>query len=71
MEGQPAMNKRFAVASSDLIKARLAILEQIKVCQEKIDQSAKLNIDNHFYINKVQELVQLHNNLNYLYLDVV
>lgn len=65
------MNKRFAVASSDLIKARLAILEQIKVCQEKVDQSAKLNIDNHFYINKVQELVQLHNNLNYLYLDVV
>lgn len=65
------MNKRFAVASSDLIKARLTILEQIKVCQEKVDQSAKLNIDNHFYINKVQELVQLHNNLNYLYLDVV
>lgn len=64
-------NRRFAVASSDLIKARLTILEQIKVCQEKVDQSAKLNIDNHFYINKVQELIQLHNNLNYLYLDVV
>lgn len=64
-------NQRFAVASSDLIKARLTILEQIKVCQEKVDQSAKLNIDNHFYRNKIQELIQLHNNLNYLYLDVV
>jgi len=64
-------NRRFAVASSDLIKARLAILDQIEVCQNKINESKKLNINNEYYIQKMEGLIKLHSNLNYLYLDVV